>query len=366
MRRLLATTTLSLAFIAAPACDKKEEEKKDTTAKKAEKGKADADKGKAGADKEKAAAGGDAGKAGGDADKAGSDTPAPAAAAAGALIDYAPDATKVLAVINLEGLVGSAMYKGQEAAIEASPIGKNLVAAKACNLGMETWKELVIAGDPDGKDAVMMAMGATGIGKKENIECIAGKYKEQDPKVDWKIEDKDGRTVVSIDGGDALVYAVSDDALVMTSKSWDAAVQERIGGKGTGAASGSLKDALALADATKHIYLAGMANADMAQGPLAGAKAFGAALDVSSGLGLTAAVSFADADSATKQAAAINGQFNGVKGMAPGFGVPQGLIDSVKIEAKDATVAFSAKATEKEVEELGKAAAGMMLSGGPR
>lgn len=359
MRRLLATTTLALTFVAAPACDKKEEPKKDAKAKAADAGKDGAKAKKDGtkkgpdkvAEKEPAADGGKDGDA--------------APAAAGDLVGMVPDSAKMVVVVDLKGLVGSDLYKQQGKALEASPVGKNLAAAKACNLGPETWQQVVVGADDGGDDAMVIAMAATGIGKKENIECIAAKYKEEDPKADWKIEDKDGKVVVTLDGGDGMAWAVDDNTLVMAGKSWNAAVQDRIGGKGQAAATTSLKDPMALAGSGGHIRFAGLANADMAQGPLEGAKHFGGSLDLSAGLAVSAAVAFADAATAKTKSEAVNTQFQGFKGMAGGLGIPQAVVDSVKIEAKDATMTVAMKANAKELEAVGQAVVKGMMGGGP-
>ncbi|MEM9462814.1 MAG: hypothetical protein AAGF11_52220 [Myxococcota bacterium] len=363
MRRLLATTTLALTFVAASACGGKEEPKKDAKAKAADAGKDGAKAKKGDAKKGDAKKGPDklAKKDGDDAAGGGG----AAAAAAGDLSAMVPEGAKMMASMDLKGLVGSALYKQQSAMLESSPFGKNLVAAKACNLGPETWQQAVMGADEAVDDAMMIAMAATGIGKKENIECIAAKYKEQDPKADWKIEDKDGKVVVTLDGGDGMAWAVDDNTIVMAGKAWNAAMQERIGGKGKAAAEGSLKDAMALAG-KGHITFAGLATADMAKGPMEGAKFFGGALDLSDGLAVSATMAFADADTAKARTDGFKQQFEGFKGMAGGLGIPQTVVDSVKIEAKDATMAMSLKATPADLDALGKAAAGAMLGGAPQ
>lgn len=364
MRRLLATTTLALTFVTASACGDKEQPK-DAKAKAADAGKdvAKADKGadkgadKKGpdeiADKEPAADGG----ADGDAE--------PTAAAAGDLVGMVPEQAKMMVIVDLAGLVGSALFEQQGKALESSPFGKNIIAARACNLGPETWRQLVVGTDTADDYSMVVAMAATGIGKKENIECIAAKYKEEDPKADWKIEDSDGKVVVTLDGGDGTAWAVDDDTLVMAGKSWNAAVQDRIAGKGQAAATSSLKDAVALAGNDGHIRFVGLATADMAQDPIEGATHFGGSLDLADGLALSAAVAFADAATAKTRSDALNAQFQGLKAMAAGLKIPQGVVDSVKIEAKDTAVAVTVKASTEDLAALGQAALAGMMGGGP-
>ncbi|MEX1368413.1 MAG: hypothetical protein AB1Z98_35100 [Nannocystaceae bacterium] len=343
MRRLFATTSLALTIAALPACDKGDD-KKDAADKAA------ANKG-ADAKAEDGAA--DGGKDGGAAEATATD-----------LVALVPEGAKIMATVDLAGLMGSALYKQQGAMLESSPFGQNIAAAKACNVGPDTWKQMVLGVDPDGDDAVMIGMSATGIGVKANIECLAAKYKEQDAKADWKIEEADGRTMVTIDGGDAIAYAVDDDTMVIAGKAWNDAVKERVGGGGKSAAAGSLEPAMGLAKSGQHIVFAGLATPEMATGPLTGAKHFGGSFDLTAGIAMEATVAFADAAGSKAASDEITKQFEGVKAMASGVGIPKGVVDSVKIESADANMTVAFKATPTELEEVGKAAMGMMMMGG--
>lgn len=358
VRRLLAPTALSLVFVTAPGCGKKEEEKKDAAAKSAEATPA--------ADAAKDAVVPEATPT--EPVVAEKEEPAPPAAAGdAAILELVPDAAKIVAVVSLSDLMGTALYKGQAATIENSPFGKNILAARACNLDLPTWKQVVVASDPTAPtDAIMAGMAATGVGTKENIECIAGKYREEDPRADWKVEEKDGRVVVTIDGGEMMAYSAGDDTLVMVSQPWDAAVLERLKGEGTPAVTGSLKEPLTLVDRSKFVYVAGIATPDMATGPAAGAEHFGASFDFGERIALNTAISFGDPEKAKAKATELDTQFQGVKGMAAGFGIPQALVDSVKIEAKDHTVTVALSATVEEIEQTVKAVMGAMFTGGPR
>jgi hypothetical protein len=326
VRRLFATTTLALTFVAAPACDKKEEEKKDATAKAANAGKADTKK-KDGADKAGADKAG-ADKAGADeagADEAAADGGDKTAAAAPGLLELVPDSATMMVTVDLKKLTGSEAYKKAGTMLEQGDVGKRLAAAKACKLGPETWNTMVMGANPKDDDAWVMGLSATGIGTKETIECTAAKYKEADPKADWKIEEKDGRLVITINGGEGTAWAVDDDTLIMAGKNSSTAVAERVGGKGQAAVTGSLKDAMALAG-DGAIKVAGKVTPDMSE--LAGGT-----------------------------------HFEGFKAMAGGLGIPQPVVDSVKIEAKDANLTVALKASDKDVDALVKAGAGSMMMG---
>ena len=147
-------------------------------------------------------------------------------------------------------------------------------AAKECNLGPDTWKSVVFGFDPEGGDSKLaLVLVADGLGKKENLECIANKIKEKDDgKEPWTMEEKDGKLVLTIDEGKATGYVVNDSTLAVAGKDWAGAVQELIDGKGKPAVDNSLKDVLGRTDMSKAIWAAGVVPASMATGPADGMK----------------------------------------------------------------------------------------------
>jgi hypothetical protein len=179
------------------------------------------------------------------------------------------------------------------------------------------------------------------------------------------MEDKDGKLTLSIDGGKLTGWAVSENTLVVASKDWTSAVQEMIDGKGKPAVDNSLKEVYARADTKKHVWVAGTVPDAMIKGtPAEGAKNVTGSVDLSSGLAILASVGFGTAEDATAKATELQTQFDGVKGMATGVGVPQPIVDSVKIEAKDTTVSIQASATEEDLKKVSELAKGAMGGAG--
>lgn len=277
--------------------------------------------------------------------------------AAGDAAKLIPDAATVVGGANIQAMMKSPLYEGNKEMLEKGDQKEAMEAAKACNLGPDTWKSVVFGADPEGGDEKMaVVLVATGLGKKENLECISGKMKEKnDGKEPWTMEEKDGKLVLTIDEGEAIGYVVDENTLAVAGKDWSGAVKELVDGKGKPAIENSLKDVLGRTDMSKAIWAAGVIPASMASGPADGMKDGAMWVDMSSGLELMASVGVKDADTATAKAKELQTQYDAAKGMAGGFGVPASVTDSVKIEAKDAAINVSAKASKEDLEKINEA-----------
>jgi energy-coupling factor transporter ATP-binding protein EcfA2 len=281
---------------------------------------------------------------------------------AGDAIKYVPDGASVIGGVDLAALQKSALWEKNKDKIESGQNKEMMEAAKACNLGQETWKSVVFGADVSNAEGKMVVvLGVDGVGKKENLECIAGKIKEKTEKDPWTLEEKDGKLTLNMDGGKATGWAVGDNMLVVAGKDWAGSVTELIDGKGKAAVDGSLKDVVGRANTKEHIWVAGNIPSDMAQGPAAGAKDGTLGMNFADGLGLQLDVGFGSADDAKSKAAELNQQFEGMKGMA-GEMVPKTTLDSVKIEAKDTAVHVEAKASKEDIDKISEAL-GKMIPG---
>lgn len=266
-----------------------------------------------------------------------------------------PEAATVVGGVDVKGLVASKAYTDNKALLEQGENKEMLDAATACNLGTDKFKSITFGADPT-KNQFAVVVSADGIGKDENLNCIAGKFKEKNGGKDpWKLEDKDGKKQLTMEGDDAgnVGYIVNENTLVVATKDWAAAVKELVDGKGKSAFDGALKDVIGRADTSKHVWAAGTIPADFTKdGPAAGAKDAAGDVDLSNGVAFKASVGFASADDAKKKAEELQKQFDGVKGAATGMGVPQAAVDSVKIEAKDTAVNLSASITGDDMKKV--------------
>jgi hypothetical protein len=367
MKRHLLLASLSTIALALPACsggDKKGEEKAAEKAAADGGGEADADKGE--------------GKEGGGEEKAGdaSEKPAPVAAGAGGggggapaeTTKYVPDGAMFIAHLDIKSISKTPMWEANKAAMASDPDAKNTIEAlKKCNLDIDQFDAITLAGDEQ-EHAVVVAVGK-GMGNADNLKCVGETMKEDLGEGNWAIEDRDGKKVVVIDGGEQLGHLVDENTLVVTSKEWNEAVKGLIGGSGSAAVDGALKVAVSNADTSKNIWFAATVPAEAA-GELKGSPAEGleyvaGSLDMSTGMGLTVKAgtpSAAKAEELKNFLAVTYGQY---KGMAAMIGIPPHLAEKVAFGTADKAATASLNLTAAEVDELKKAMEGAGGGGPP-
>ena len=270
---------------------------------------------------------------------------------AGASTKYIPDAAEFVGGMSVSGMISAS---GQKAEIEEqinkdSDVKEMIEAAKGCKL--DPWNlDSVVMGGTSKEDFVAVISGS-GFGKAENMTCISGKIKEKKGGDAEPITIADKKLTLA-KGDEAGGYLVDDNTLVVVSKGWDSAVKGLIDGTGTNALDGSMKPAIGLTDTGKHIWFAGKIPAEAAGqlGPAAGLSMAGGSMDFSGGgLALAVAGKFADAAGATKAAEEANKAFEQGKAMAGMFGIPQGVVDSVKIAAEGDKITVAAKASKEDL-----------------
>ncbi|MCH9685569.1 MAG: hypothetical protein K0V04_29330 [Deltaproteobacteria bacterium] len=273
----------------------------------------------------------------------------------GAAAKFIPEAATVVGGMDLSALQGTQSWKDNKSMVESQ--GKEVLDAMgACNLGLDKWKSVTFGVDPNGGDGKMVvAVVADGLGKKENLECAAGKIKEKAGEEPWTAEEE-GKVLKMKDGG-AVAYVVDDNTVVLAGKDWAEDVKKLTKGEGKSAFDGSLKDTIARTDTGKHIWFAGKLP-DEAKGMAKMAGDIGEPqdvagwMDMSGGLELFVAVGLKSSDEAGKAKDAISTQFEAMKGMAGQFGVPQGVVDSVKFDTKDTAFTVSAKASAEDMKVI--------------
>lgn len=274
-------------------------------------------------------------------------------AGAAAATKYIPDGAEFVGGIQLSKVMGESGFKAEmEKAMEKEADVKEAIEAmKGCNLDLYAMDQIVMGGTSK-EDVAVVVVGA-GVGKAENLTCISGKIKEK------KGGDKEPITVadkkLTFDDDKASGWIIDDNTIVIASKSWSSAVQGLVDGTGTSALDGGLKDAVALSNQGKHIWFAGKVPAEAAGdlGPAAGLTLAGGDLDLAGGgLGVSVKGKFADGDKATATATELNTQFDKVKPMAGMVGIPQGVVDSVKIAANGDTLEITAKGSKADMDAM--------------
>ena len=327
------------ALLLLPACkdDKSEDKKSD----------AKADGGETKDDSKKAADGGDAKPAeGGDDGGAAAEGGDDSNTAAVKPVTLVPEAASVIGGLDLAAIVAGPSWDKASQNFDADAKTAIEVATK-CKVGPKTWKAAVIGADPT-TESVVMALSATGIGKKETLDCIHAEVKAKNGQDPWTASE-DGKT---LDMGDGAGHVVSDDLMVFASASWGDSVKELVEGEGHAAADGALKSLIDRTDSGKHVWFAGRIPPDLsAMAAMAigtSAKDVSGWIDLSAGLELSLMVGVDDAAMAKTT---LEGQWNEAKAGAAGV-VPQSVVDSVKIGSKDDALTLEAKASAADLDAM--------------
>lgn len=261
-----------------------------------------------------------------------------------------PDGAEMIGGVNIKALTRSSLYKDNEDTLEDNAEAKKaLEALEKCDVDPLKLDALVF-GASTKDDGFALVIVGKGVGVEDNIKCVAEAEGES-----VEFEDKNGHRAFKLDGGeDGWGYIVDKKTVALASESWADDVEELIDGKGDAAIKGSLKDIYKNTDHKKHIWFGGHVpeNAGSRLGIDADAKDIAGWVDFSGGLALEVTASFDSKDDAKKMAEETQSKFDEVKGMAGIVGVPQSVVESVKIKAKGDEMVVKAKASKKELEEI--------------
>ena len=287
-------------------------------------------------------------------------TPTAATLVPGTADKLIPADAALLAHIDMKGLSGSPLWAANKALMDADPeVKKQMDAFAACNMPFNGFRTVDIGVGAEAKNIAVVATGG-GIGKAENLRCLQDKLKDNQ----WKLEDvAGGKPRLVFDSGEAFGYLFDDDTLAIATKAWDGQVTSLMAGKGTSVRDGGLKDVLAQADQSKHVWFAGnlppqlaaIATAQPGMSGMAGLKSVAGSLDLSAGLGLVLAFGMENADRAKTSLAEVQKQFASVKPMAGMLGIPMTAVDKVTFAARDAAVTMTASLTMDEINAMSSA-----------
>lgn len=277
-----------------------------------------------------------------------------------------PDAATVIGGVDLKALVNSDAFKKGEETMMQGEAKQAMEAFEACKLGKDKWKSLVFGLDPsDAKSKRAMAIAVDGVGVKENLECIHDKMKEIDEGEDpWTMEEKDGRLELAMkDGGTGWV--VNENLVAFAGEGWKDAVKELVEGKGKSAIDNSLKDLVGKTDTSKAVWGAGKVPAEMAKGPGEGITDVAGWIDLSSGVSVQVTGGFGSEETAKTKAEGFNKQFEGAKGAAKMFNIPETVVNSVKIEQKGDAVQVTGAVSKEDLDKIVEVGKKAMGGGGP-
>ncbi len=286
-------------------------------------------------------------------------TNAPPALPSGPVTVAAPDKlipgdATLLAHVDLQGLAASPLWSANKALLDADPeVKKQLDALAACNMPMTGFKALDLGVGSDGVNVAVVVTGA-GVGKPANISCLQDQLKGEN----FRVEVRGGAKLMVLEGGDAHGYMVNDDTLAFVSKGWDTPVRNLMLGTGASVRDGGLKDVLAQADQSKHVWFAGTVSPQLSKltdaipGGMSGLQSIAGSLDLTAGLALVMSFGMDNADRANNTLAQVKKQFADVKPMAGMLGVPSTAVDRVIFESKENAVTMTASLSMDEINNM--------------
>jgi hypothetical protein len=270
----------------------------------------------------------------------------------GKIEELVPDGATGIVSVDAQALIKSELYTKTKALAEQNPEAKAAMDAlkSECGLDVETMKSYVVGFDVAGQN-VLWAVEMPSIGKKGALECAVGKLPASELKI--VVSEGEGRTELDIAEGKAKGWSLGDDSLVVVSKGWVEAVQQRTKGEGKAAVDFYLKDAVALADRDRHVWFAGevptIAAPFLAETPAKGLLRVAGGMNVTSELDIVASAAFSDEASAKAAKDAVQALVDAGKAVAIEQGVPKSAVESLAFEHDGAIVRAKVKLPASEL-----------------
>lgn len=262
-------------------------------------------------------------------------------------------ATAVMGVDALS-VVSTRTWMDNQSLFDAVELKSALELAQGCDLGVTTWRGLTFGAELSGSQSATV-IRVDGVGRPERLECMRAALERKQGKSPWTVASSGE---LAFDDG-RVGFALDACTVVLASAGWAPAVRDRLASKGGSAADGPLGPLVARLDLRKPAWSAGvLPSSATTSGPFEGAKEFTATLSIVGGLDVALSLTFADPAQASKRAADLQQQFDGLKNSAVALGLPQRTVDSVRIVPAGAQVLLHVAATDDDLATLRRKAAG--------
>lgn len=275
----------------------------------------------------------------------------------GKLEELVPDGATGIVSVDVKTIAASELYGKMRDRASALPEVKAKLDAlrDKCSLDDEKMESYVAGFDVLGQNFVL-AVRMPKLGTKDAVQCAIDQLASEQEKGLVTIGEDGGRVTLDIAGGNAKGFAVDDDTLVVVSKGWAEAVTMRSKGEGKAAVDNNLKEAVALADRGRALWLAGELPPVFAPRleslPIKGLQRVGASFDMTAELDMELAGGFADEAAATAAKDALTQGFEAGKAEAVAQGIPQATVDGVSFATDGKIVRIKAKVPLLELIDL--------------
>ncbi|HWB77558.1 MAG TPA: hypothetical protein VG755_21480 [Nannocystaceae bacterium] len=269
-----------------------------------------------------------------------------------------PAAATMVAGVDATSLLGSSTWAQLRPLVETGDVKTLVEIGQGCELGVSSWRGLTFASELSGSNTVVV-MRADGIGRPERLECVRAAIERKDGKSPWK--GGASANELALDGG-GIAIATDPCTLVVASTGWSSAVRDRLTGGGSSAQVGALASAIGRVDARKPAWVAAAIPSGATTGsPFDGARDVVATIDVAGGLTFAMSFTFSDPAEATKRAGELQHQLDSMKTAIAGMGMPQNVLDSIRIVSAGAQVLLQANASDADVRSLTEKLAPMVM-----
>ncbi|MBC8070807.1 MAG: hypothetical protein IAG13_20945 [Deltaproteobacteria bacterium] len=277
-----------------------------------------------------------------------------------ALEELVPDGATAVVGVDMKSLAASSIYRNVRGKLDAIPEAKTTLDTlrNDCALDVDKAESYVGGMDVLGQNFVFAARMPK-LGTKEALTCALAQLPAQQSSMVTLGEDG-GKLTLDVAGGTAKGWALDDDTLVLVSKGWADAVAARMRGDGKSAIDGNLKEAIALADRGRTIWLAAelppLLAPQLDGSPIKGVQRVGAGIQVGDDFDMLLTGAFVDEAAASAAKDAVSAGFDAGKAAAVAQGIPQAAVDSVVLQQDGKNVRVAAKVPIAELIDLSTAA----------
>jgi hypothetical protein len=226
------------------------------------------------------------------------------------------------------------------------------IAAGECGIGRDAWRSVTFGATFAGGNS-SVALRADGLGTLDKLECIRTRVKNDAVADKFTITTAPSGIELAFDDG-SRGWVIDPCTLFVATKSWVEPVTARRQGLGNAAVDGRLVSAIGRADPRKHAWIAVAIDSATMGTAIPGAQDLAISFDVTDRIKLAASLAFPDPATAAKQSTELEKQFTSIKGMFGSMGMPQSLVDSVKIGPAGSFVMISAEVDDRAVAALVK------------
>jgi hypothetical protein len=282
--------------------------------------------------------------------------PAPAmycSAAPTGRIDLVPSEASMVGSIDLASLGASPLFTALRQKLLDGELKSLHEAAQSCDVGLPRWHRVTFGTTADSNDFATVIQGE-GIGRAQNVACLGEAIARKDGKAPWTMTEGGDRPRYELEGRTGWI--VDECTVVLASTKWTATVEELLRGNGKSVLGGPLEPAIRRTTVTRSAWFAGIVPATTSKGSVfEGAADVAASVDIASGFALSAAFRFTDPGVAGAKAIEMRKKLVDAFAILGGMGLPQSVLDRIRIEAQGSLVVVEGSALNDELGKLREA-----------